>query len=1064
MSALHSPSQGKSSWWSRSKSAKDLPSLRTGALLPDKSSVHSSGTGSAKSSTSSKFNTFVHSAIGKKSRKPTLTIQDPPPSISIRHSPSFTSAKSTAEPTPLNSPSSPQPSSSEYGHTLRYYDLDQSSDFHTVSEPRTPSDVAKDRSSYQHSVLTLSDPDPFASGSMIFSPFAQEINRSSVYSDNSLLDPNSKRPDMMLYNNRISYGSSSSNSHSNPSADGHGARSTMYSSRSQGSRRPSEASSKIPERHRRQTSTGVESSQAAMAFARGRNDTQATGGSGSSHSTITERNRRGNPSAGSGVPLPSRSNAPQVRPRGMTVAGAVRPNTASGGLGFGSVSGMSAMSAGPLRRKASETFSSGRMPSDNGSPVSSSPITFTRTRTSSTDTNSTTFPTSAAPSINSSRPVVLVRKASSSRLLVPPLNAAPPEVDLPPTPPTHSRLSSFLSSIDDFQAQLNFPEPPSSSASSLSFASQIDLTDIGGDGMHFVVRDSFIDKAMSSYPDLSPSATVRGFNVPSSPSSSRQPTASSSVSPQKTLKKAISQSSLLGKRYSANSVASSIFSNEEPIPTPVKQPKKQRSFHHTRIPLPPLPSLRHTSSHHSTSTSPPLPNESPTSSQFFSSDQKKPTSPPHTRKRLFSGSSLRRNSQSTQQSPTSPTTSTTSTSPDDDNTRSGSSMDSTASGSDRRGAKPIMMSFATFGNHVSLVTENACIAPSWEEPLPPLQPIRRESQSEYVPQYIMSPEAMLKLEEELAAESEHKGSSIGGGRNSKGLGLGPSSPTPKTQLEPEDLGLHPPIRKPVLTTRPRTSSAVSGTSMSSLAYAREDPVALASNGTLQSLSPPRPRVVSSRSDRSVSSEVDPGRFGFRSTSVLAGAVTKPLALKIRPSTTQSAISPPTTPKTIRHHSPERPSTALPPPPRPRPSREPQQQHLREPSKSSVVDPSYKRASVMPINPLSPPPRRKNSVQSNAPSTITIKEPPKPQPRDRPGTVGQASRPPSSFDPARIMQRRSIMKKPSFLEIEDDADSESDDLHNLVDMSLDPLTASPTMESSFLDLDRGSSFDSFRDDD
>ena len=58
-----------------------------------------------------------------------------------------------------------------------------------------------------------------------------------------------------------------------------------------------------------------------------------------------------------------------------------------------------------------------------------------------------------------------------------------------------------------------------------------------------------------------------------------------------------------------------------------------------------------------------------------------------------------------------------------------------------------------------------------------------------------------------------------------------------------------------------------------------------------------------------------------------------------------------------------------------------------------------------------------------------------------------------------------MKKPSFLEIEDDDDDDgSDEVANLVDRSLEPLTASPIMESSFLDLDRGSSFDSFRSDD
>jgi len=131
--------------------------------------------------------------------------------------------------------------------------------------------------------------------------------------------------------------------------------------------------------------------------------------------------------------------------------------------------------------------------------------------------------------------------------------------------------------------------------------------------------------------------------------------------------------------------------------------------------------------------------------------------------------------------------------------------------------------------------------------------------------------------------------------------------------------------------------------------------------------------------------------------------------------------------------------------------------MQEASSSSS---SYnKRVSIMPIIPLSPPPRRKNSEASTIASTITAK-----QSRER-VNVGLLSRPPSSFDPQRVLQRRSIMKKPSFLEIDDDVDSESnDEMESLVDVSLEQITASPIMEGSFLDLDRGNSFDSWRSDD
>ena len=92
------------------------------------------------------------------------------------------------------------------------HDVDQASDYHTTSEPRTPSDHPRDRRSYQNSLLTLSDPDPFAAGAVIVPRFDQDPNRLSVYSDSSLLDPHAKRADALPVN-RMSYGSSSSNSH-----------------------------------------------------------------------------------------------------------------------------------------------------------------------------------------------------------------------------------------------------------------------------------------------------------------------------------------------------------------------------------------------------------------------------------------------------------------------------------------------------------------------------------------------------------------------------------------------------------------------------------------------------------------------------------------------------------------------------------------------------------------------------------------------------------------------------------------------------------------------------------
>lgn len=216
MSTLPSSSQSKS-WWSRAKSVKDGQSARSRVHAPDgrPSLSHSK---SRDNIASSKFNNFVANAIGKKSKKPTLTIQDPPsPLLTPSLGPLSYSTPNTAATTPTYAPApfySPRPPAKSVS-TVRSYEFDDRSD--RISEPRTPSDHPRDRRSYQNSVLTLSDPDPFAAGAMIVPHFPQDPNRLSVYSDSSMLDPHSGKRGDVFYYNRMSYGSSSSNSHGTPS-------------------------------------------------------------------------------------------------------------------------------------------------------------------------------------------------------------------------------------------------------------------------------------------------------------------------------------------------------------------------------------------------------------------------------------------------------------------------------------------------------------------------------------------------------------------------------------------------------------------------------------------------------------------------------------------------------------------------------------------------------------------------------------------------------------------------------------------------------------------------------
>lgn len=337
-----------------------------------------------------------------------------------------------------------------------------------------------------------------------------------------------------------------------------------------------------------------------------------------------------------------------------------------------------------------------------------------------------------------------------------------------------------------------------------------------------------------------------------------------------------------------------------------------------------------------------------------------------------------------------------------------------------------MMSFSNLGNQISLVTDTACIAASWDEvsppPLPPKEsPRKRESQSEALPQRIMSPAAMLKLEEQLVAEAAEREREEQEKKQEK-----ESKSTPKLQLDANDLGLSFSNRRPKAG-RSRAGSTISDMSVATFGNAdRISPVTTINNHSgLGRHEGPASRRSSIKTAGKTGEEALQ-RFPVRSTSVMAGRATKPPLLSTRPSTAQAAVTPPTSPVSVVA-SPSRPSTSLPPPPRPRPRRESQERD------EDIV---FKRTSILPIHPLSPPPRRKS-----AKATVTF-DPPADRHSPRP--------PPSAFDPQKFVNRRSIVKRPSFLEIDDEGEGD-----------LEMMETSP-LESSFLDLDRGKdSFDTLR---
>lgn len=248
--AAHPPQRP---WWSRSKSSKDLlrPNRSFSNLgdSDEKFSPLSNGTPRHKDgSAGHKFNTIV-SAMGLKSKKvPALTIQDPPspaappyPPGSPYSSPPLSAHGDSAARTQGRFYTNRPPAKSVSTVRSSEYDYDGSSDPHTISEPRTPSDHPRDRLSYQHSVMTLSE-DPFVSSGIVIRRLPQDPNRLSAYSDSSMLDPqHPKRTDLP---HRTSFASTSSNSHSyssegvlsplsplSISSYGHGAHSRYVASR-----------------------------------------------------------------------------------------------------------------------------------------------------------------------------------------------------------------------------------------------------------------------------------------------------------------------------------------------------------------------------------------------------------------------------------------------------------------------------------------------------------------------------------------------------------------------------------------------------------------------------------------------------------------------------------------------------------------------------------------------------------------------------------------------------------------------------------------------------------------
>ncbi|KAI0308177.1 hypothetical protein B0F90DRAFT_1813487 [Multifurca ochricompacta] len=505
-------------------------------------------------------------------------------------------------------------------------------------------------------------------------------------------------------------------------------------------------------------------------------------------------------------------------------------------------------------------------------------------------------------------PRVVIRQPSSNKLqsIQPP--TAPPATELPPAPESPQQ--------DDFSLLPAFPEHIShsaaSSSSSLSFASSTSsrFDPLEAEGRRRDLRRlKDAKKAAKSRPSSPSKDTGRDVRDPSSQSSNSR----REFSPTRTLKKAMSIQNLPKKSLGMSAPT------YLPVSEDTKPLKKQRSFHHTRIPMPPLPaSLKQASSFNPASARDALsvPEDHRVSAQ---PSPKSPSSSPglnptYVRRRLFSGTSLRR-----------PTSSQLAEL--DDDTQSTVSVPSVTSplGRPQINLPPVL--------------NKRELSSFWDEETPSSPGVGNEPQ-EYAPQQILSAADILKFENMV-----REGENLSGFVRSRGSSF--------TSVA---------ASKHSARTTPELATSVSPLSPSSVMRPSDPLVAL--NGRSSVSGRPRAR---GNSLQSKVGDVTNGRSqaGSFSTSGQTGRALSFLSLNGLPLPPRSRVRPSTS------SGSSSPATEYAPP-------------LATGDRSSVV-----------LMPLSPPPTRRNTAR-RVPDT-----PPSASPVLRPG----------------------ISRRPSFLDMMDDADRE-----------------------------------------
>jgi len=347
---------------------------------------------------------------------------------------------------------------------------------------------------------------------------------------------------------------------------------------------------------------------------------------------------------------------------------------------------------------------------------------LTRSRGNVDTDRSGNDPLLSTSSLKATGPLVIIRQPSSSKLqpLRPP--TAPPASELPPAPGDVQPHDSFL--LPAFVEPT--PQSTTSSSSSMSFAlsasSKLDVFEVEGNRRD-MRRVKNAKKASKSRPSSPSKDTTRDVHN----SNSKPSRSSREFSPTRTLRKAISIQNIPKRASSGNSNPPSLPAVED-----TKLVKKQRSFHHARIPRPSLPApLKQTgSSNASGRNAPPVPEEPKVSVQSL--QQKSPLSSPvlsptNVRKRLFSGTSLRRSLSSQAPDP-------------DDDLPSIFSLPSMAS--------PLSLPHSAVPTSGSSSLNKRQLSSFWDDEMPTSPDVGNESQ-DIGPRHILSAADILKFEKTI---------------------------------------------------------------------------------------------------------------------------------------------------------------------------------------------------------------------------------------------------------------------------------------------------------------------------